>query len=117
MPLTNADIARIESLGHRRADFMQLDDESVPVLLNRDGHCVFLGNDGRCGIYEHRPAGCRLYPLVWDRDLGKVIRDDLICPYTKEFPVDAKREAELLRTLGILEREARERQAYHAPQG
>lgn len=117
MPLTNADIARIEALGHRASDFYQLDDESVPVLLNRDGHCVLLGKDGRCTIYEHRPAGCRLYPLVWDRDLGKVIRDDLVCPYTKEFPVDAKREAELVRTLGILEREARERQAYHAPPG
>lgn len=115
MPLTNADIRRIEALGHR--GFHHLDDERVPVLNNHDGHCVFLGPDGRCTIYEHRPAGCRLYPLVWDRDLERVIRDDVVCPYTKEFPVDARREAELLRVLATLRKEAEQRQPYHAPPG
>lgn len=104
MPLTEADIARIEKLGHKRADFSVLDDEMVPQLRNDSGHCVFLVR-GKCSIYEVRPEGCRLYPLVWDRDSGKVVRDDF-CPYSKEFPKTPQQEAAVLRVLGVLERES-----------
>lgn len=107
MPLTEADIARIESLGYQRDNFSMLDDELVPQLRNDSGHCVFLVR-GKCSIYEHRPEGCRLYPLVWDQDSGKVVRDDF-CPYTKEFSKTPQQEAAVLRVLGILEREALKR--------
>lgn len=107
MPLTEADIRRIEKLGYRREDFSVLDDELVPQLRNDSGHCVFLTR-GKCSIYEDRPEGCRLYPLVWDRDTGKVVRDDF-CPYTKEFGKTPQNEAALLRVLRILEQEAEKR--------
>ncbi|MBI2078264.1 MAG: YkgJ family cysteine cluster protein [Euryarchaeota archaeon] len=110
MPLTEADIARIEALGHRRDDFCALDDESVPQLRNDEGHCVFLGPTGACGIYDHRPAGCRLYPLVWDRDSGDVTLDDF-CPFHDEFPVAPDKRAELVRVLRTIEAEARDRKA------
>jgi hypothetical protein len=32
------------------------------VLRRRaDGACAHLADDGRCGVYEHRPRGCRAY--------------------------------------------------------
>lgn len=113
MPLTEADIARIERLGHARDDFCELDEDLVPQLKNDGDHCVFLGTTGRCTIYEHRPDGCRLYPLVWDRDAGRVVRDDF-CPWHREFPIDAQGEAAVLRVLRTLEREARQRKTYLA---
>lgn len=110
MPLTEADLRRIEGLGHQRDTFSLLDDEFVPQLRVVDGHCIFLGSDGRCTIYADRPEGCRLYPLVWDRDAGRVVRDDF-CPWHREFPQDPQKEAALRRVLLTIEREARTRQA------
>jgi Fe-S-cluster containining protein len=108
MPLTESDIHRIEGLGHRREDFMVLDEDLVPQLVNDGDHCVFLGTNGRCTIYQDRPQGCRLYPLVWDRETNKVVRDDF-CPWNKEFPSDPQKEAALLRVLSTLESEAANR--------
>lgn len=110
MPLTEADIRRIEALGHRREDFSVLDEDLVPQLRNDGDHCVLLGEDGRCTIYADRPEGCRLYPLVWDRDAGRVVRDDF-CPWNREFPIDPRKEAALLRVLRTLESEALQRKA------
>lgn len=110
MPLTEADIARIESLGHRRENFCELDDESVPQLLNDGDHCVFLGKNGLCSIYEHRPEGCRLYPLVWDRDAERVVRDDF-CPWNRAFKIPKESEAALIRVLQTLRDEASARNA------
>lgn len=101
---------RIEALGHKRADFSVLDEDLVPQLVNNGDHCVFLGTNGRCTIYHDRPDGCRLYPLVWDRDQNKVVRDDF-CPWNKEFPKDPQKEAALLRVLRTLESEAANRKA------
>jgi Fe-S-cluster containining protein len=110
MPLTESDIARLESLGHHRDHFSTLDEEFVPQLLNDGDHCVFLGRDGKCTVYEHRPDGCRLYPLVWDRDTNRVVRDDF-CPWNREFPVDRAKENSLLVVLRTLETEAAKRKA------
>jgi uncharacterized protein len=109
MPLTEADIARIEQRGHRREDFMVLDDELVPQLRNDRGHCVFLV-EAKCSIYEDRPEGCRLYPLVWDRDTNQVVRDDF-CPYTNQFPKTLQQEAAVRRVLATLRQEAANRRA------
>jgi uncharacterized protein len=113
MPLLEADIARLEALGHRRAEFSLLDDESVPQLRMVDGHCYFL-RAGRCSVHDVRPEGCRLYPLVHDQYTGRVVRDDF-CPYAQEFPHDpdvAKRVDEVLLTLRS---EARARSRNRSP--
>jgi Fe-S-cluster containining protein len=36
---------------------------ALTLRLEPDGRCPFIGPDG-CGVYEHRPAACRLYPLA-----------------------------------------------------
>jgi Fe-S-cluster containining protein len=45
--------------------------------------CVFLlelgGGQARCGIYEHRPAVCRTYPMAL-REAVTRLRDDALCP-------------------------------------
>lgn len=109
MPLTEADIVRLEALGHRRQDFALLDDERVPQLRMTDGHCIFLLG-GRCSVHADRPVGCRLYPLVWDQFAGRVVRDEF-CPFTLEFPRDPIGARRVEETLATLRREAAGRAA------
>ncbi|MEW5763619.1 MAG: YkgJ family cysteine cluster protein [Acidobacteriota bacterium] len=41
-------------------------DQKIPVVLlkmeGEDKHCPFVSADG-CGVYDHRPWACRMYPL------------------------------------------------------
>ena len=36
------------------------------ALRRNEGRCIFLQDDGRCAIYEHRPWICRTYPFLLD---------------------------------------------------
>jgi Fe-S-cluster containining protein len=47
-------------------------------LININGKCVFLGPRNECVVYEDRPAGCRVYPLVYDEEKGIVLDEE--CP-------------------------------------
>ncbi|RLI82312.1 YkgJ family cysteine cluster protein [Archaeoglobales archaeon] len=94
MPLTAGDIERIKALGFDEDDFSVV-VEGVRRLRNVKGACYFL-KDNKCTIYENRPIGCRIYPLVLDED-GKVVVDE-VCPLKDEI------EAEL--TPKIVERAA-----------
>lgn len=82
MELTISDIERIRRAGH--VDFTL---ESGPVLKNLDGHCVFLDKNGKCDIYEIRPKGCRLYPLVMSMPSRRWLLDPH-CPHSEEFSPD-----------------------------
>ena len=84
MPLSRVDIERISGQGYRFRDFV-VKRGKERHLKNNNGRCVFLGDDG-CKIYSIRPEGCRLYPLVYDDNRGKVFVHDL-CPYGREFKV------------------------------
>ena len=84
MPLTSFDIERITKQGYDIKDFV-VKRKRERQLKNRDGRCVFLGDDG-CKIYSFRPIGCRLYPLVYNENNGKGIIHDF-CPYGHEFKV------------------------------
>jgi len=82
MPLTEDDIKRIENLGFKRIDFT-VESEGETRLKNRSNKCYFL-EDGKCMIYENRPEGCRIYPLVYDVDSHKFIYDQE-CLHSTEF--------------------------------
>jgi len=84
MPLTRFDIERISRQGYRIKDFV-MKRKRERRLKNRNGRCVFLGDDG-CIIYSFRPEGCRLYPLVYNENNGKGVIHDF-CPYGQEFKV------------------------------
>jgi len=77
MELLPEDVERIEALGYRIEDFAVADGEMLR-LKNVDGHCVFYDPaTASCKIYENRPVGCRLYPLVYD---GREVYVDRTCP-------------------------------------
>jgi len=99
MPLSRLDIKRILRLGHS-FDSFAAKTEGGWRLKNRSGRCVFLMRDG-CRIYQFRPEGCRLYPLVWDQDSERAVLDDL-CPYQDEFWVSEQDTRALRSLLGKL---------------
>ncbi len=92
MMLTEEDVERISALGYR--DFYYEKDGFL-YLKNRGGKCVFLDENGRCRIYEHRPAGCRFYPYIYDYERDEILRD-VDCPYAQEFVLE---EPEALKAL------------------
>lgn len=73
MILTPSDIERIEMLGFKREDFAEIRD-GFYRLKNVEGCCVFLRGN-RCTIYDYRPIGCSLYPIVIDAETGDVVLD------------------------------------------
>lgn len=95
MPLLPADVERLVSHTGRTVDAFSVHDAETGEtrLRNIDGQCVFLGPTG-CTVYAVRPAGCRIYPLVYDADEERGILDDE-CPHRTEFRVLAKDRAAL----------------------
>jgi len=82
MILLPSDIERIERHGCR--GFYEFRD-GFYRLRNVDGRCMFL-RSGRCGIYEVRPLGCRVYPLVI---VGEgVVEVDNFCPLLRRIPCE-----------------------------
>jgi Fe-S-cluster containining protein len=106
MPLTEDDVKRIEKLGFKRVDFtVEADGETR--LNNKAKQCVFL-EDVRCRIYESRPEGCRIYPLVYDVNSHKFVYDP-VCPHSTEFKATREDKDRLKRLIRKLEREAAKR--------
>lgn len=72
MLLLNHDIRRITKLGYELRDFA-VKREGLYYLKNAGGHCVFLDVKSKlCKIYRWRPLGCRLYPIVYYVDEGRI---------------------------------------------
>jgi Fe-S-cluster containining protein len=105
MTLTEADRARLEAVGHR--DFFIVNEGDDLQLLNVDSHCVFLA-DGRCSVYDDRPEGCRIYPLILDLSVDRVLRD-AFCPWAEEFRFTREDEVRLRRSVVEEESERRVR--------
>ncbi|MGA2875094.1 MAG: YkgJ family cysteine cluster protein [Nitrososphaerales archaeon] len=107
MPLLEDDVKRLQGLGFKERFFVR-EKEGFKVLKNsNEGRCVF--HDGKqCTIYENRPAGCKLYPVIFDEDLGRPVRDSL-CPYRKEFNISLKSKKELSDVYGKLMSETQPR--------
>ncbi len=78
MILAEEDVERILSLGYRLEDFSEFRGGYLR-LKNVNGRCFFLDERGSCRIYEHRPLGCKAYPVVYDVDAKRCKIDDL-CP-------------------------------------
>ena len=95
MPLSNPDLKRILKLGYR-LEYFAVKTKEGWRLKNNSGRCTFLLEEG-CGIYPHRPEGCRLYPLVYDENVKKAVIDSL-CLYGYEFKVQ-KNDVERLKNL------------------
>lgn len=102
MPLLSSDVERLaKATGRDPATFSRADGNDGRRLSNVDGHCVFLGPEG-CTVYEHRPAGCRLYPLVYDPEHGQGVLDPE-CPYRGGFRVRPRDRAALADLVAALD--------------
>lgn len=78
MELSIKDIERLERMGYRR-EFFSVIDNGVTRLRNVGGWCYFYSPvEKRCRVYEERPSGCRLYPVVYLVNEGAII--DELCP-------------------------------------
>ncbi len=110
MLLSKKDIKRLEKKGFSQNQFINLDKQGYAVLKNRDGYCFFYDRKNRlCSVYADRPAGCRVYPVIVDEDVGIIL--DEICQSTstitqKEKAIKGKRVVKLLE---IIDSEALER--------
>ena len=92
MSLTDQDITQIITAGYPPSAFI-IHKEGEWRLANQqeNGPCVFL-NDEKCQIYDNRPTGCRIYPLVFNETKRQAVIDSL-CPFSDEFQItDVDRE-------------------------
>jgi uncharacterized protein len=107
MMLLEEDVQRIKRLGYLE-DFFVTDSEGFKVLANsKFGRCVF--HDGaKCTIYENRPKGCRLYPIILDTDSMLPVRDR-DCPFRNEFQIKARNSKDLIHVYDDLTNERSER--------
>ena len=84
MPLLKEDIKRIIALGFNY-DYFIINKNNWLQLKNYGGRCVF--NDGeKCLIYEDRPEGCKLYPIIYDEDECCAVLDEY-CKYRGWFEI------------------------------
>jgi Fe-S-cluster containining protein len=78
MEISNNDIKRLKEKGYRLTEFAIIND-GVTRLRNVDGICYFYNRTNqKCEIYEKRPTGCYLYPVVYMVNEGIMV--DELCP-------------------------------------
>jgi hypothetical protein len=78
MELSNEDVERLEEAGYRPKEFAVIHN-GVPHLRNVYRWCYFYSAaEKRCRVYEKRPLGCYLYPVVHMEGKGAVV--DGLCP-------------------------------------
>lgn len=79
MMLSSLDVECLERAGYGRKEFVRFDRQGFAKLRNRGGYCVFYDAEKRCcKTYEHRPLGCRTYPVIYSEEEGIVV--DELCP-------------------------------------
>jgi uncharacterized protein len=99
MPLTDEDIKRISGAGH-----YNFYDRDRSQLVNINGRCFFLTEEGNCTIYTIRPEGCRWYPLIMALPSRTPILDEE-CPKSREFNIDPEDLISLEELISTLEKE------------
>jgi Fe-S-cluster containining protein len=106
MLLSQKDIERIMKLGYDKKFFM-LHKNRWLQLKNNKGRCVFHTGE-HCRIYNDRPEGCTIYPLVYDKNHREVILDSE-CPCRNTFSLSKPAIQQLLKLILILKQERKQR--------
>lgn len=106
MLLSYHDIETIQKLGYEKELFV-LEHNGWLLLKNHKGRCVF-HNGTKCTIYQHRPEGCSLYPVVYNDDEKKLILDDE-CPQRHRFHVTQTKTQQLIFLIHLLKNERTDR--------
>lgn len=109
MLLLDEDVHRITGLGYE-TEFFAIESKGFKILKNsKYGRCVF--HDGtQCTIYNDRPKGCTIYPIIFDEDSMSAVRDNL-CPHMDEFSLNKKTRLELSKVYTRLQNERVDRRA------
>jgi Fe-S-cluster containining protein len=110
MLLTKEDIKRIEKKGFHKKYFLKIDKEGYAQLKNRNGCCVFYNSENhQCNIYNDKPSGCEVYPVILDEDVGIIIDD--LCPKQATIHIDEKNEKgkNVIKLLKTIDEEAKTR--------
>ena len=104
MPITATEASKLSRrTGLSEEQFCSVDETGVRRLLNNQETkaCVFLATTsslptapGVCSVYDSRPLGCRMYPVILDND-DSAILDDL-CPHKSEFDIPSEEDAHRL---------------------
>ena len=106
MLLSHKDIETIRTLGYED-DFFIEKHRGWLQLKNKNGRCVF--HDGtKCTIYEHRPEGCTLYPVVYNADTKEAMLDSE-CPRQKCFSISNEKANQLIALVSALRKERMQR--------
>ena len=74
MILSVKDIKKIQNIGYDKKFFVRKDNGYFK-LKNKDGRCVF-HNGKKCLIYNFRPEGCKLYPLIFNNEYKCAVIDN-----------------------------------------
>ena len=92
MPITQAEASLLSRrTGMKITDFTW-SNKGILTLINNDETkaCMFLLTDsaekfapGICSVYDIRPKGCQLYPMVLNHQDMAIIDDG--CPYGNDF--------------------------------
>jgi hypothetical protein len=106
MLLSYQDIENIEKKGYEKKYFVR-EHEGWFQLKNANGRCIFHNGD-KCTIYEDRPAGCRLYPVVYEKNSRSAILDNE-CPLRHCFIPTKPKEEQLFKLVSVLESERGQR--------
>jgi Fe-S-cluster containining protein len=110
MLLSKRDIKRLEKTGFSQSLFVVFDKHGYALLRNREGYCFFYDRlNHQCSVYVHRPAGCRVYPVILHEDKGIIL--DSICESRKSITQSEKnlKGKRVIRLLKIIDSEALER--------
>ena len=110
MLLSTKDIKRLEKKGYNRDFFVRFDTEGYATLRNHQGYCVFYDQERRhCKVRSHRPAGCRIYPILYDENIGITV--DTICPSSNLITEKqkAKKGEKVIKLLKTIDAEAKKR--------
>jgi len=110
MLLTYQDIEKITKLGYDSTSFVEELDGWLQ-LKNSQGRCVFHTGE-TCSIYQHRPKGCTLYPVVYDNDNHCAILDRE-CPLRHTFSFGRHHAEKLDKLISVLKDERTQRRSNH----
>jgi Fe-S-cluster containining protein len=106
MILSYHDIETIQNMGYDYQFFVS-EHNNWLQLKNNKGRCVF-HNGTQCTIYDKRPEGCTLYPVVYNKDTKSAILDSE-CPQRHCFHLIKSKE-QLFNLIATLEHERNQRQ-------
>ncbi len=105
MILSLKDIEHIKNVGFKEEEFCFKDEDGYHKLKNVDDVCFFLKNN-KCTIYDHRPRGCKFYPIVFDIDRNKPALDE-DCPLIDKISdkIVKSFEKDLLKFVRVIKKE------------